>query len=336
MFPANEMYTVLGRSLCKPCGERHLQAQPSQELPEGAVKAQQDPTVCAKCGADNGMLEWPTVAGAPLCDACRRQYVSRPYPAWIKLAMLAILTLAVVELARNWRLFQAYFEIPRAGKAYHEGRIEDAHALMAAAAAHVPELHHLATQERFLGGLCLIRQGKPAEAIPLLSEALRDWPEKDGSAPAFFLLVARIEDRMAQDHSAEAVPLIQELKTRFPDGARTADDLMLQAQIGAAFEAKDYDRFLAKAREAFQRDPDHPMSWAMLASALACKYAVTGEESFKTQATEALGKARAMAGEDKSIAEYLERIAHRLKSREIIDKKEYDRRFRAGAKGGKP
>ena len=73
-------------------------------------------------------------------------------------------------------------------------------------------------------------------------------------------------------------------------------------------------------------------SWAV-ASAIACKYAVSGDEKLKAEATDLLAKARALPHEEASFKEYEERILHRLNTREVIDRKEYNRRYRPAAKG---
>ena len=61
---------------------------------------------------------------------------------------------------------------------------------------------------------------------------------------------------------------------------------------------------------------------------------MTGEASFRARTGEMLEKARQLSQGDKeaekSFQEYAHRIEHRLDTREIIDKKEYDRRFGSG------
>jgi hypothetical protein len=59
---------------------------------------------------------------------------------------------------------------------------------------------------------------------------------------------------------------------------------------------------------------------------------VTGDEKYARDTEDHLQKAQTLSGNDpQSMAayrEYSERIRYRLKSREIIDKTEYDKRFR--------
>ena len=84
-----------------------------------------------------------------------------------------------------------------------------------------------------------------------------------------------------------------------------------------------------------EKTPDDPAAAGAVASALACKYAVTGDPEFRKQAEQMLDKAQTLAQQSPqskaSFDEYAERIRYRLQTREIIDKEEYDRRFRQKA-----
>jgi hypothetical protein len=104
------------------------------------------------------------------------------------------------------------------------------------------------------------------------------------------------------------------------------------------FERKDYDTFLAITEKGWKKHPESSDVAGMLASALACKYAVTGDPAFRARAEEMLEKARQLAASypeaRQRYKEYEERIRYRLKSKQIIDRKEYDRRFRP--EKGKP
>jgi hypothetical protein len=138
---------------------------------------------------------------------------------------------------------------------------------------------------------------------------------------------------MTADKSAEALPLLRAYAAKYPGDA--AAELVLGAEMGAAFDAHDYDAFLAKAQEWAQRQKDNPIGVAGLASAYACKYAATQDESFRAQALELLHKAKASAGAQAAeIQEYEERTLYRLETRQIISPAEYKKRFPNGRKGG--
>ena len=73
----------------------------------------------------------------------------------------------------------------------------------------------------------------------------------------------------------------------------------------------------------------------MISSALACKYAASGDTTFRQRSEEMLAKAKELTKGDKKIldglAEFEERNHYRLETRQIISKSEYDQKFR-GAK----
>jgi hypothetical protein len=104
---------------------------------------------------------------------------------------------------------------------------------------------------------------------------------------------------------------------------------------GAAFDRGDYDTFLRVSEKQWKENASSE-SAAQLSSALACKYAVTGNTSFRQRAQEMMERARDLAKDDadarKSLDEYAPRIQYRLDSRRVISKAEYDRIFR-GARG---
>jgi hypothetical protein len=132
------------------------------------------------------------------------------------------------------------------------------------------------------------------------------------------------------NRTQEANRLMTEAAAEYPEAPVLAVGALL-IKGGDAFERKDYDLFLATSREALALMPDEPRVIATVASALACKYAITGDAAFRVEAESLLGRAetRSHSPEEKAAhAEYAERIQHRLRSRIIIDQAEYNRRFR--------
>ena len=287
--PTSEMFTVFGRSLCETCGDQFL-ANRTGEVPRGAVTGQVDPTVCSRCKADVLERELPLLAGAPVCDSCQHELRHRPFPAWVKLSFAGLLGLAALSFLVNLRFFLGYVEMRRAVRAHHGGDIAVAAALMSAAAQHVPEAQYLKDVAAFYRGLELLSQDKAAEAVPLLRQGMARVP---------------------------------------PEGRREIEVVLLQAEAGAAFDAKDYDTFLAKQEEILRRQPGDAMALAGVASAHACKYATTGEASHKEQALRYLEQAT-QREPGAEAAEYRQRILHRLETREIITRAEFHRRFPQG------
>jgi hypothetical protein len=134
---------------------------------------------------------------------------------------------------------------------------------------------------------------------------------------------------LRQDKNAEALEKLVQCKDRLP-AQYQVEWFLLQAKSGAAFDAKDYDGFLAAAQTLDKMRPADPICKAELASALACKYAVTGDTGFREQAILCLAQAEEMAKDNPEFKEYDERIRYRLHSREIITSKEFHERFPNG------
>lgn len=289
--PMNQMFTVFGRTLCETCGNQALAQHPGGAQPGDVVRLV-DPTICGKCGVDEGQRELGRVAGVPVCRLCEDELRHRPYPAWIKVSLALLLALAVFSFVYNYRFFAGYVEMHGAGRAMAKRDVGRAAALMSAAAAHVPEAREFKDLADFFTGM----------------------------------------DLMAKDQSAEAIPFLQGAATRLPAGTDlrlAAETFLAQAKAGAAFDAKDYDAFLARESEIMKAHPNDPISMAGVASAHACKYAVTGDAAHKQQALHYLDLATKSA-KGPEFAEYRQRILYRLHSREIVNKKEYDRRFPNG------
>ena len=132
----------------------------------------------------------------------------------------------------------------------------------------------------------------------------------------------------------EAAKLFREAAAEYPESKEMTEAVPFFDE-GAAFERKDYDRFLSLAQEVFAKKADATNA-ATIASAWACKYAVSGNAQFKDEAEQFLLKAQQMAQSDaeemKRLEEYLPRIRHRIDTREIITKQEYDKKFQSNEK----
>ncbi len=289
--PMSEMFLVFGRSLCEKCADVDLAQRKQKKIPEGSVRRQTDPTICSGCGRDNGSSALPTLGGGlPVCPVCDRKFRNQPFPGWIKAALTGLLLLAAFSCVYNWRFFQAYVEIQQGVRSAEAQDFKSAALSLDSASRRVPESKEVGGVASFYRGLDLLSQGKSAEALPHLQQALQVMP-----------------------------------------GNRTTQDLILRAELGVAFDRRDYDQFLAKSKIAMNRSPRDPVAVASVASALACKWAVTGEQSFKQEAVNYLEQAKRLAGaENASLKEYEARILYRLDSREIISREEYQRRFPAG------
>jgi hypothetical protein len=291
-MPMNDMVKVFGSLLCKNCGEKEVALHPEHEVTSVDVARLIDPTICRNCGSDQGNRVLPTINGLPVCNPCEQKYRRRPFPLWIKASLVAMLAMAVFTFIYNWRYFAGYIEINQAFRAFSNRDIARAAESMTSAARHVPEDTSLSVWADYLNGIHLI----------------------------------------TQDRATEAVSLLQNCVNRFPSNSELrqgANLYLLQAEASAAFDKKEYDTFLAKENELLALQPKDEMSLASVASAYACKYAVTGTDAYKQNALRYLQQAQEQS-KDSNLDEYRQRILYRLHTREIIDKKEFDRRFPDG------
>jgi hypothetical protein len=139
----------------------------------------------------------------------------------------------------------------------------------------------------------------------------------------------RAGELLEQGQKDVAARLMGEAAVEYPENKQlrfTAD----YYQGLVAFDLKDYDLYLNLAQESARKDPASGAAAVWLANALATKYAVTGESEYRDRAHEALAKAeqlgRSAAGPDnQSVEATLERIRHRLKTRQILSPEEYAR-----------
>jgi hypothetical protein len=294
----NETCLVDGRPLCGKCMNK-LTDEERNALSDEELVRQTDPTVCVQCDADNGEQELPRVANCPVCEACDHQLRHRPFPAWVKLALAGLLLLAAITLVQNVRFFLGYAEIQRAFRALGAGDLPRAGSLMRAAAGHVPERCELGGLASLFSAFDLMRRDRPKEAIPELQHART---------------VLRPGDQWRT----------------------VADDQLLVAESAAAFDAKDYDVFLAKSQEFRNRHPEDPFAQLALASAHACQYAVHGLEPDKQQALDLLAEV-SRTNKDSETQDSRQRILHRLSTRKILSAEEFHKQFPQGwHEGQKP
>ncbi len=297
-----------------------------------------DPTVCYRCKADNGSQHLPLIGNLPYCAKCADALYHYPFPSWLKLSLAGLLVFLVAALVHATPFFNAgknlfLGERLVAGRQYRQA-IPQLQATLTIAPDCEKAVLLLAKAQLLSGdpgGASKVaaghRQGRFKEGA-LASEVKRIF-DRTGKAFAKAEEARKLGEQRKWDEAARVMRQAAELYPEFTSLAVSAESL----EGSAAFERKDYDRFLAVAEKASKEHSDSPQFAAMLASALACKYAVTGNEEYRKRAEAMLGKARDLATplsptEPKAdLAGWEERTRYRLKSREIIEPEEYDRRF---------
>ncbi len=284
-FSMNDTLVVREQVFCNDCCEEFLSE--NKEVAGEEVGRQMAPTVCISCGTDNGQESLGTMAGLATCEQCQDYFRHRPFPGWIKGALVGLIALVVFSLLWNARFVRAYFEIQESLEIMAEGNVEAAAVKMESAWQRVPESEVLRVLSSFYRGLYLMAENKPAEAL--------------------------VEFKSCRERMGPKL-----------------DGLIMRAQMGVAFDEKDYDKFLELSLTYSAANGNDGYRLASVASACACKYAVMGDEKFKEESVKTLERAAALSGGDPMFKEYEQRIKHRLYSREIIDREEFVERFPDG------
>ncbi len=165
----NDTLRVGERILCDACCEQALPQSDDAGAPEVDLERQIDPTVCANCGKDHGAEELALLAELPVCPTCKDFFQNRPFPAWIKIALVAVIVLVAVSLVWNLRFFRAYGALRRSWTCFAEGQAEAAATYMASAADNVPECGDIRVISVYMEGVALLYQDRYAEAADKLS-----------------------------------------------------------------------------------------------------------------------------------------------------------------------
>ncbi len=332
--PLGSLYYVGLKLQCENC------AKAAASVGEVAVARAVDKTVCSTCDYDNGRSELPLVAELPFCPRCREQLYHRDFPKWLKLGLAALAALLVFALVHGVPYFKAGRSLARGEHLITQQKYESAIPYLTAVVAAAPncekcvlllaKAYLLTGQVNEADAAAMAHNQGRFEKTQLLDEvnAIMNRANRAGA-------LAKEATGMAEDNqTAAAVKKLQQAKAIYPE-YRGWDFRIRMYEAGLAFDAKDYDRFVALSEALWKEAPNANTS-AMLASALACKYAVNGDAGYRGRAEEMLEKARTLATTDEmkqSYAEYAERIHYRIESRNIISKAEYDRRFRGGKEG---
>lgn len=296
-----------------------------------------DPTVCNQCKADNGYQEFPPIGNLPFCPRCAAALYERPYPAWLKLSLAGLLLLLGFGLVRSVPFFRAGKALVRGERLVDARRYPEAIAPLQVTLAVAPNCEKavlLLAKADLLSGrfneankvLTSHNEGRFKEE-PLTGE-VRQIYQRASKAVEKNNKAGKLYEQKKFDEAAREMREAAQLYPESPALPYAADNF----DGAAAFEHKDYDRFLEIAERGWKGHPDSADYAGMLASALACKYAVTGAQAFRTRCEEMLNAARRLSESSpqakETEKEYEERIRQRLQSRKIIEREEYDRRFR--------
>ena len=302
-----------------------------------------DPTICFNCGADNGSTEYSQVAGLHCCPTCMAALYNRPFPGWLRLALATLLILLGVSLVHGAKYFRAGSSLVKSERLIEQQKFTEAIPHLQKVVGVAPDCEK-----------CILLLAKAQFLTGMFAEAWSEIEKHNGGnfeESALTREVSKIADRVSQavdkveeagqmaaeEKWEEAAQTMREAARQYPESVEL-DDAVSSYEIAAAFERKDYDAFLRIAEAGWERRPDSFLHAGQLASALACKFAVSNDPAFRSRSEELLEKSRQLAAtpdEKQFLQEYEERIQHRLRTRVIIDTEEYNRRFRRKTAEGK-
>ena len=339
--PLKEGFLVDERFCCAKCAQT-LERTARGQRRETRIARAIDPTLCMRCGLDGGDVEHERVRELPLCTACAPVVFAYPLPRWLVLSGAVLAVLLVVALVRGVPWMRAGLALLGAERLANERRWAEVSDALAPVLAAVPgsdparllkiEADLLSDRFENLEELTAPIAGRRLEGARA-AEVARLHERWSKAAEEF----AAGADAFERKEVAAALPHFERAYRGFEESTFFHRSY-LQAQGEVRWAAKDYAGFLAVAEEHARLVPRDPMVVAMLASALAASYASGGDEAHATRAREELARAKELSTDDAAraaFAEYSERIEYRLRTREILDKDEYDRRFRATDGGQK-
>ena len=338
-------YSLNGMTYCEPCVWKASREAKESGLPSEYISLT-DNTVCVRCGADNGSMDFPLVGKHPFCPTCGPLVSNWPYPQWLRLSLVGLLLLLAVALVHGRKYFHAGRTMYIGERLVRQGRYADALPYLQETLQIAPDSDKavlLAAKAALLSGDIQTAQkalqGHNNGRFEDSSD--RDFQEVEGlwkrAIAAFEKADQASKLEQQEGHGEEAARLMHQAAAMYPE----AQGLTQAAEYydeGAAFERKDYDTFLSIAEKQWDEHASSETA-GVLSSALACKYAVTGDAPFRRQSEDMLAKSQQLIQGDSTqqqlFQEYAERIRYRLDKRDIISKQEYDRRFRSGDKQGK-
>jgi hypothetical protein len=332
-------YSLNGKVYCEPCVWKASREAQQSGQPFTYISLT-DNTICARCGADNGSADFPLVGSVPFCPACDQLVLNWPYPQWLKISLGCLLVLLAIALLHGRDYFQAGRNLYVGERLVDEHRYAQAVPYLAQTVRVAPNSDKAVLL--FAKASLLSGNPEPVQAAMKGHNGGRfeDSPEFHQVEAIFSRVLTASKD--ADDASKlilqpgkeeQAAQLMHQAAAAYPEASQLADAAQ-ELDEGVAFVHQDYDGFLAITGKLWNAHPDSARYSGEMASALACKYAVTGDISWRQKAEGMLEKSRQLLPQSpealKAFQEYEERIRYRLDSREIIDKAEYDRRFRAG------
>jgi len=264
-----------------------------EKIPVDQVQQQIDPTICAGCGLDNGDAEFVRLGPLPVCSACEALFRNRPFPIWIKAALVGMIILVVSTFVWNSRFMSAYYELKCFESAMSAGDTQRGAAYFASLSRRIPENKDLQAYRAFYEGILLLNQDKSAEALELLESCRGRIDEESG----LDILIRNAKVGVAFDRGDydEFLRLAQELS------GLNQDDPIYAGQLASAYACK----YAETQDEQYKVKSLIALEQARMMTSMNPEYEAYHDE-------------------------YAQRILHRLHTREIIDRDEFHKRYPNG------
>ena len=342
---SREAYELNAKIYCGACAKAAVERAKAAGQPV-QVTRYVDKSICARCNTYIGEGGGVAAGPARLCLPCSELVQNWPYPRWLKLSLVGLLSLLAFALIHGRKYFQAGKDLYRGEQLVEQGKYQQALPFLKATLKIAPDSDKGALLTAKAALLCGDVQ-TAAQALmgheggrfensekPEFQEVNELW-KRANSALEQLEKAAKLEEQGGNE--AAAAKLAHSAASLYPQ-LQHMDVILAQFDEGVAFVERDYDAFLSLAEKVWKLTPVSSSASA-LSSALACKYAVSGDATYRQRSEEMLAKAKELAQGNKenldSLAEYEERIRYRLETRQIIDKFEYNRRFRSGKSAAK-
>lgn len=342
----SQAFDIEGKIHCGKCADATVQAAKASAKKIHIIRYV-DRSICARCNTYIGEPGSDVNPGEPrFCASCLALVQDWPYPQWLKFSLLGLLVLLVFSLLDGRKYFQAGKNLYRGEQLVENGQYEKALPYLKESLKIAPNSDK--------GALLTAKAALLIGDLPAAQAALQghnggsfedaDKPEfrevdalwKSAITATKYLDQADKLDRQG-GHEEEAAKLTHQAAATFPQFPNMAL-LVNGADQGVAFARKDYDKYLSLAEKDWNT-MQVAATASRMSSALACKYAIIGDPSYRQRSEEMLAKAKELSHGDKesleNLAEFEERNTYRLNSRKIITKFEYDQKFRSGANKSK-
>ncbi|HTP69878.1 MAG TPA: hypothetical protein VMJ35_13305 [Dongiaceae bacterium] len=341
----NEAYELNSKIYCATCVQAAAQRAKDAGQPV-TVTRYIDKSVCPRCNTYIGEGGGVAAGPARLCLPCSELVQNWPYPQWLRLALAGLLLLLVFALAHGRKYFEAGKNLYRGEQLVEKGKYAEALPYLKNTLKIAPD----SDKGALLTAKAALLSGDVYTAHLVLT-GHEGGHFQNGDSPEFREVNAlwqratsaldeidKAQKLEAEDgKEEEAAKMVHHAATVYPE-MQYLNLLVNRFDAGVDFANKNYDGFLARAEKDWNALPAAATA-AMLASALACKFAVTGDLAFRRRSEDMLAKAKELAKDDKqsldNLAEFEPRIHYRLDSRRIITKSEYDKEFRSGKAAGK-